>query len=123
MQAYRPVAVVHVPKHGHRLPVTTQADAFAPLVVGVLGRTELGGALALSCKAASLAAGRSESAQLSVLVCRLADPVDPWVVADGCVERVHHDDLVPLVHGVLADPIGVENPEAAALSAHALFGN
>merc|ERR1719311_1531366 len=52
-----------------------------------------------------------------------ADPVDPGVVADGLVEGVHHDHLVPLVHRVRGDPVGVQDTEAAAFAADALLGD
>ena len=43
----------------------------------------------------------SETAKLSVLVDRVAQPVDPRVVADRIVSHVHHDHLKVLVSRVL----------------------
>jgi hypothetical protein len=36
-----------------------------------------------------------------VLVHRLAQPVDPWVIADGIVSHIHKDDLKVLVGAIL----------------------
>jgi len=106
-----------------RLTVPLEADALAPLVGGTLGRAKLGRALALAGKTTGLAARGGEPAELPVLVRRVADPVDPRVVADGRVERVHHNHFEPLVHGVLPNPVGVEHTKAAALASHTFFGN
>merc|ERR1719375_3093275 len=38
-----------------------------------------------------------------------ADPVDPGVVTDGLVERVHHYHFVPLVHCVRSNPVGIQD--------------
>merc|ERR1719159_965211 len=82
----------------------------------MLGAAQLRGALPLRAEAAGAAAGRREAAQLAVLHRVLADPVDPGIVADGLVEGVHGDHLVPAVHSILRDPVGVQHPEAAALA-------
>merc|ERR1719217_357014 len=74
-------------------------------------------------EAAALAARRSDPAHLTVLVSRVADPVDARVVPDGLVRLVDHDHLVPAVARILPAPVAVEHAEAADLAAHALLGN
>lgn len=53
-------------------------------------------------KTTVLASSGGKSAQLTVLVHRVADPVDAGVTADGGVGDIHHDDFEPLVNGVLS---------------------
>ena len=52
-------------------------------------------------KTTVLASCGGEATKLTVLVYRVADPVDAGVTADGLVEGVDHDHLEPLVNGVL----------------------
>jgi len=58
-----------------------------------------------------------------VLVGGLADPVDPGVVSDRRVVRVNHDNFIPLVHRILAHPIGIQYSKSAALTTYSLLGN
>jgi hypothetical protein len=55
----------------------------------------------LSAQTTELLASRGETTQLTVLVHRVAEPVDPWVVADSAVCNVNKDDLKVLVGGIL----------------------
>merc|ERR1719310_271376 len=100
-----------------------QADEVAPLVGGVLGWAELARALALGEEAASAATSGGQAAELTVLHGALADPVDARIVADALVHWVHGNDFVPLVHGILSDPVGIEHAETAALAAHTLLSD
>mmetsp|Transcript_34287 Transcript_34287/g.87877 ORF Transcript_34287/g.87877 Transcript_34287/m.87877 type:complete len:243 (-) Transcript_34287:10-738(-) len=115
-----------VPRSGYPLGCSAeaaQAHEVVALVGALVGRAQLRGTRALLLEAASLPAGSRQTAQLTVLHHRLADPVDARVITDGLVERVHHHHLVPLVHGVLSHPVGVQHAQAAALAANALLGN
>ncbi len=109
------------PLVGLRRAVAAEARGVVLLPDGRDGRAELVGADALVEHAARVAAGRRDAAQLAVLHRRGADPVDARVAADGVVGRVHHDDLVVLVRGVLVDPVRVEQAQAAELAAGALL--
>jgi hypothetical protein len=55
----------------------------------------------LSTETTELLASRGETTQLTVLVHRVAEPVDPWVVADSIVCNINKDDLKVLVGGIL----------------------
>lgn len=70
-----------------------------------------------------LFAGRGEATHFSVLVGRLADPVDAGIAGDGLVARIDADDLKELVGGVLVDPVAVEDTQVSAATAHTLFGH
>lgn len=50
-----------------------------------------------------LAASRGEAAELAVLVHRVAEPVDPGVVAHGLVLHIHKDNLEVFVRGILSE--------------------
>eukprot|EP00308_Calcidiscus_leptoporus_P012834 CAMPEP_0119356596 /NCGR_PEP_ID=MMETSP1334-20130426/5166_1 /TAXON_ID=127549 /ORGANISM="Calcidiscus leptoporus, Strain RCC1130" /LENGTH=226 /DNA_ID=CAMNT_0007370669 /DNA_START=401 /DNA_END=1079 /DNA_ORIENTATION=+ len=88
-----------------------------PATTAELARSVVAGA-----KAAALAAGRRLTAQLAMLVDRVAEPVDTRVLTDHLVVRVNHDALVILVKGVLCNPVRVENTQAAASAADAFLG-
>jgi hypothetical protein len=60
----------------------------------------------------ALASG-GESTQFTVLLDRIADPVDLGVTADGVVVWVDADDFEVFVGGILGDPVGVEDAESA----------
>ena len=79
----------------------------------------------MSCPAhaSGLPSGRCESSALSAGMLRRDDPVDAWVASDRLVEWIHEDDLVELVTGVLANPVGGEHAHVAALTADAFLSN
>jgi hypothetical protein len=55
----------------------------------------------LATQATELLASRCETTKLTVLVHRVAEPVDPWVVADSIVSNIHEYHLKVLVGRVL----------------------
>jgi len=44
---------------------------------------------------------RGESTKFPVLVNRIADPVNPWVIADRIVGSINQDNFKVLISGVL----------------------
>lgn len=80
------------------------------LPVRKLRRTKLHSANTLVPEAATFFAGRGLAMALAVFVCRIADPVNLWVVADALVHGVHHNHLIPFVVTILANPIRVQKP-------------
>ena len=52
-----------------------------------------------------------------------AHPVDLGISGDGGMVDVDHDDLIVLVGGVLAHPVGVQDPQALESSAHSFLSN
>ena len=106
------------------LSESSELDELSALPVGVAGRASLGGEVStLSVQTSALAAGRSETAHLSVLLGGVNDPVDSGVVSDGSVSGIDHDNLEPLVDRVLANPIRVQNSQGTALAADSLLGH
>ena len=94
------------------------------LPVGVSGWASLGGEVGTSSvQTSALSAGRSQSSHFTVLLGALGDPVNSRVVTDGVMVRVNHNDLEPLVNGVLTNPVRVQNSEGTALASSSLFGN
>lgn len=66
---------------------------------------------------------RSHTSVLAVLLVRVADPVDPWIVPDAVVGRIDHDDLVVLVGSVLGNPIAVKHSQTTQCTSDPLFGS
>jgi hypothetical protein len=81
------------------------------------------GTVSLLSESTSLASGTGESSHFAVLVNRVDDPLDAWVVADLRVAGVDADDFVVFHGGVLVDPVRVENAEVGVLASDLLFGN
>ncbi len=77
----------------------------------------------LSVETSALAACGSQTAHFSVLVVNINDPVNSRVVSDRCVGWVNEDNFEPLVDGVLANPVGVQNSQRTALASNSLLGN
>ena len=95
-----------------RLSESLELDELATLPVGVAGRTSLGSEVGTSSvQTSALSASGSQTSHFTVLVSGLGDPVDSRVVTDGTVVGVNHDDLEPLVDGVLANPVRVQNSQ------------
>jgi hypothetical protein len=55
----------------------------------------------LATQTTELLASRGETTELTMLVHRLAQPVDPWVIADSIVSHIHKDNLKVLVGAIL----------------------
>ena len=53
---------------------------------------------------------------------RSGDPIDSWVISDGIVGWVAHDDFKVFVDTVLSNPITVEDSKSAESSANSFFG-
>lgn len=79
--------------------------------------------MALADEATVFLSGGGQAAQLTVLVHRVADPVNTGVVADGLVGGVHKDNLKVLVHSILVHPVRIEHTQTAALATDTLLGN
>merc|ERR550537_1132663 len=109
------------PRH---LPVAAQADLLVLLPRRALRRPRLRREVrAALVQATAVAPGRRDTAELAVLHRRAADPVDARVVPDRLVALVDHDDLVPAVTRVLANPVRVQHAEARDLAPDALLGH
>lgn len=80
-------------------------------------------ACALAAQTTELLASRGETTELTVLVHRLAEPVDPWVIADSIVCNIHKDDLKVLVGGILIHPVGVEHTKSSQPASSSLLSN
>lgn len=70
-----------------------------------------------------LLASGGETAELSVLVHWLGDPVDAGIAADSLVLWVDEDDFVVLVGGVLVDPVRVEDSQVGAATTDTLLSD
>ncbi len=68
-------------------------------------------------------AGSSQSAQLTVLVYRLADPVDPGITTNSLVLGIDENDLKEFVDRVLSHPIRVEYTQTTTVPASSLLNN
>ncbi len=74
-------------------------------------------------ESSALSASGCETSGLSVLVGGVGDPVDSWVVSDGVMGWVNHNNLEPLVNGILTYPVRVQDSESTALAAGSLLSN
>merc|ERR1719181_1283408 len=109
---------------GRPLPVAAQTDLLVLLPRRALRRPRLRREVrAALVQATAVAPRRRHAAELAVLHRRVADPVDARVVADRLVALVDHDDLVPAVPRVLADPVAVEHTQPRDLPPDALLGD
>ncbi len=64
-----------------------------------------------------------KSTHFTVLVDRVADPIDASIPTNDLVLRINEDDFVELVSGILIDPVRVQNTEISALATNTLFSN
>ncbi|KAL4629680.1 60S ribosomal protein L15, partial [Arapaima gigas] len=72
-------------------------------------------------QATALLARGCQATHLSVLVHRLGDPLGVGVASDGLVEGVNEDHLKELVCGILAHPVGVQNPQGTTMTTSTLL--
>lgn len=83
--------------------VATEFQGVSPLPVGTARRSGLGCSVTLSPQTSVTLSNRCQSSAFTVLVGRIADPVDARISADGLVEGIYQDDLEILVGGVLSN--------------------
>ena len=79
--------------------------------------------MTLSMETPVFLTSRCKSSKFPVLVNRIADPVNSWVIADSIVCNIHQDNLKVLVSRILIDPVRVNNSETSQLSASTLLSN
>ena len=78
--------------------------------------------MSLAKSTGRLASG-GKTSKLPVLLDWAAHPVDLGVPGDGGVVDIDHDDLIVLVGGVLANPVGVQDPQSLESSAHTFLSD
>lgn len=81
--------------------VTAKGQSIVPLPGSPSWWTLLVVQVSLSTESSVLLTGRCKSSKLSVFVHRVADPVDPWIVADSSMCRIHQNHLEVLVSWIL----------------------
>jgi hypothetical protein len=105
------------------LTVTSERESVATLPGSSAGSTNnLVVQMTLS-KTSVLLSGGSKSAEFSVLVHRLADPVHAGIATDSLVGRIDKDDLKELEGGVLVDPVGVKDAEIGATATNTFLSD
>mmetsp|Transcript_119697 Transcript_119697/g.186943 ORF Transcript_119697/g.186943 Transcript_119697/m.186943 type:complete len:214 (+) Transcript_119697:50-691(+) len=101
----------------------TQGELLATTIRSTARWPHLSGAFALREESAALAASSGEATELAMFHDWLADPINTRIVTNDFVKRIHHNDLVPLVHCIRGDPIGIEHAKASTFATDALFSN
>lgn len=81
--------------------VTAKGQSIVPFPGSPSWWTLLVVQVSLSTESSVLLTGRCKSSKLSVFVHRVADPVDPWIVADSSMCRIHQNHLKVLVSWIL----------------------
>ena len=102
-------------------PITTQRNTVVILPCGTARRSGLGVQMSLALKTTVFATGCGKSTKLTVLMYRLADPVDTRIITDSSVSRVNKNHLKILVHSVLIYPVRVKNTQSTTFASNSLF--
>mmetsp|Transcript_61958 Transcript_61958/g.98167 ORF Transcript_61958/g.98167 Transcript_61958/m.98167 type:complete len:209 (-) Transcript_61958:107-733(-) len=105
------------------LTPATQRQLLAPAIRSTARWAHLCRAFTLRKQAAALPTSGRKATELTVLHNWFANPIDAWIVPDDLVEWIHHNHLVPLVHCIRGDPIGIEHAKASTFATDALFSN
>uniref|UniRef100_A0A2M4DMU7 Putative secreted protein n=1 Tax=Anopheles darlingi TaxID=43151 RepID=A0A2M4DMU7_ANODA len=79
-------------------------------------------AVALAQTARALSSG-GKTTKLTVLVHRLADPVDVRITTDRVVGRIDHDDLEVLVRSILGNPVRVQHAQTTDTTSNTFLSN
>lgn len=113
----------HSNLYSSSLTVTTEGGFLVLLPGGATGRADLGALAGTVEETTGLATSTGEATEFAVLVGGVADPVDAGVITDDLVHRINHNALVPLVDGVLGNPVGVQQTEGSQLTADTLLSD
>lgn len=84
-----------------RSTVTAEGDSLVALPGGSPRWPVLLVSVTFTSQATELLACRGQTTQLTVLVHRVAEPVDPGVIADGIVSHINKDNLEVFVGTIL----------------------
>jgi len=103
------------------LTIATEGDSVVASPGGSSRGSVLVMAMAAIQQASRVASCRRQPSHLSVLHCRLANPVHSWVLSYDLVVRIHHDHLEEFECRILIDPIRVEDTEVGAATSHTLL--
>ena len=79
------------------------------------------GTVSTLAESTSLASSRSKSTALTVRMNTIGDPVDPRIVPNNHMRRVHHNDLIILHSRILIDPVRVEDTKIGKLASDLFF--
>lgn len=109
--------------HSISLTVAAEGNGLVALPGGSPWGPVLVVPLTLATQATVLLARRGESTELTVLVHGIAEPVDPWIVADSIVGDIHKDHLKVFVGWVLIHPVGVEHPKTTQPAPSSFLSN
>jgi len=91
---------------------------------GSAARASLGGGVSMAfAQSARRLPGSRLPAKLPMLLLRLADPLNSGISADGSMSRIHHDDFIIFVSGILADPVGIQHAQGTDFTSHALLSD
>lgn len=71
----------------------------------------------------SLLGSSGKTTLLTVLVGRVADPVDTRIVADSLMLRIDKDHLKVLVGRILVDPVGVQDTKVSTTTSSTLLSD
>jgi len=93
------------------------------LPVGKLGWSLLVFLTTLDSESSGFLSSGGQTSEFSVFVDWLGDPVKSWVISDGSVTRVNHDDFEEFVSGVLSNPVRVEDSKGTELSTGSFLSN
>jgi len=66
---------------------------------------------------------RSEATKFPMLVDRIGEPVDSWVISYSTMSNINQNDLKIFESRILIDPVGIENPKTTQLPPRTLLGN
>ena len=104
------------------LTITLEAHRVAVEPGRSVGTTlDVVGTVSTLAQTTSLASSRSKTTHFAVLVCRVDDPVDSWVIANLLVRGVYKNYFVVLHGSILVDPVRVEDSQVAVLASSLFF--
>ena len=106
------------------LTITLETTRVTTQPGGLVGSTNTTvGAVSLLAESTSLSTSRGQSTHLTVLVNRVYDPVDAWIVANLWMGRIDQNDFV-IFHGcILVDPVGVQDTQVGITTSNLFFRN
>ena len=110
-------------KHAREVSASSELLGVSSLPVVTARSAEGVGLVALLTEASVLLASRGQTAQLTSVVLLGDNPVDARIVLDGGVSRVDNDNFEELAHGILANPVGVEDTHVSTSAANLLLGD
>jgi hypothetical protein len=107
----------------NRRSTVSDSLGVSSLVVGPPRRSGLGITMSLNPQPSTRLPSRSQPSHLPMLMHRVANPINPRIIPNSLMRRIHQHHLIELISPILPHPVAIEHPQPTQPPAHPLLSH